>query len=130
MIDRTMIERRTLYRMARAALVTISSMLMLSLTLLLAACFPIAQPRSVADSLVYVEGQTQAVVRTCTRLSDERRITVQQAIGCKTAAEQSFFAIDVGRGAAKAGDLTKAQAQLDVARTLLIELEKLTGGAK
>lgn len=96
----------------------------------LAACVPLTAPRDTNDALAYAEGQVQGVVRACARLNDERRISLESAARCKTATDQAFAAIDIGRGAFAAGDITQAQAQLELARTLLLELEKITGGQK
>lgn len=121
----------TLYqreRFARLGAWGVIGLTVAGIALMLAACVPLAAPRNVSDSLAYVESQVQGLVRTCTTLNNERRITLAQAVQCDGVTRQAFTAIDLGRGAAQAGDLTRAEAQLSVVRTLLIEAEKITGG--
>ena len=117
-------------RAVRTAIAGILALAALIVVLATAACVPMVAPRDTNDSLAYAEGQVQAIARTCARLNDERRISLESAVRCKAGTDQAFTAIDVGRGAFASGDVTKAQAQLELARALLIELERITGGAK
>lgn len=120
----------TLYqreRFARLGAWGVIGMTLAGIVLMLSACVQMAAPRNVGDSLAYVESQVQGVVRSCTTLNNERRITLAQAVQCDGVTRQAFTAIDLGRGAAQAGDLTRAEAQLAVVRTLLVEAEKITG---
>lgn len=123
---RTAAEQKRLIAMARGGLAVLGGILALSIVLLATACAPLAAPRTAGESLAYVESQVQAAVRTCTTLNSERRITLEQAVRCDQLTRQAFTAIDVGRGAATAGDIKSAEAQLAIVRSLLIEAEKLT----
>jgi len=116
-------------RMARAGAWGVISVTVAGILLMLAACVQMAAPRNVSESLAYVESQVQGVVKTCTTLNNERRITLAQAVQCDGVTRQAFTAIDLGRGAAQAGDLTRAEAQLAVVRSLLIEAERITRSA-
>ena len=91
------------------------------------ACANFSAPRGTGDTIAYTEAQVQALARSCATMNDERRITLAQAVRCKQVTDQSFVAIDVARGAYGAGDLTKAQGQLELARTLLLEAERIVG---
>lgn len=122
--------RPTRYRLARTALWSIVGLYAALTLLLVAGCAPLAAPRNTSDSLAYAEGQVQALTRACTTLNDERRISLEQAVRCKAASDQAFTAIDVGRGALRAGDVSRAEGQLALARTILVELERITGGQK
>ena len=115
--------------MARVGALSVISLTVAGILLMLAACVQMTAPRSVGESLAYVESQVQGVVRTCTTLNNERRITLAQAVQCDGVTRQAFTAIDLGRGAAQAGDMTRAEAQLAVVRSLLVEAEKLTRSA-
>jgi hypothetical protein len=116
-------------RMARVGALSVISLTVAGILLMLAACVQMTAPRNVSESLAYVESQVQGVVRTCTTLNNERRITLAQAVQCDGVTRQAFTAIDLGRGAAQAGDMTRAEAQLSVVRSLLIEAEKITRSA-
>lgn len=122
--------RPSRYRMARAGLWSIVVLYAALTVLLVSGCATMVAPRDTNDALAYAEGQVQGIARACARLNDERRISLESAVRCQSGTNQAFTAIDVGRGAFAAGDLTKAQAQLELARTLLLELEKITGGQK
>lgn len=125
-----MLRRYSTYRLARATLWLIVGLYAAFTLLVVAACTPLATPRNTTESLAYLEGQVQALTRTCTTLNDERRITLEQAVRCKTVTDQAYAAVDIGRGAARAGDLSRADAQLQIARTLLLEIERITGAPK
>lgn len=92
-------------------------------------CANMMAPRNMGDSIAYMESQVQGVVRTCATLNDERRITLPQARQCKSVTDQAFAAVDLARTAFRAGDLTNAQAQLTLARSILIEAERIAKGA-
>lgn len=118
-------------RTAHRALALIIALWGLALVMLVSsACTPLAKPATVAQSLAYVEGQVQAAVRTCARLNDERRITIEQATRCQAVTSQAFAAVDVGMGAVKSGNSTRAESQLAAVRILLLEAERIAGGAK
>lgn len=124
---RSIAEQNRLIKLARFGLAGVTALAVLVVVLLLSACVQMAAPRNVSDSLAYVESQVQGLVKTCTTLNNERRITLAQAVQCDGVTRQAFTAIDLGRGAAQAGDLTRAEAQLSVVRALLVEAEKITG---
>lgn len=127
---RTAWERDRIETMARFGTRALLVLMVLTVAMLAAACVHLVAPRNTADSLAYAEGQVQALARSCTTLNDERRITLEQAVRCRGASDQAFAAIDIGRTAARAGDITKADAQLQLVRGLLVELERITGGPK
>ena len=115
-------------RRALAAIIAVWGIVLVMVVL--SACTPLAKPATVAQSLAYVEGQVQAAVRTCARLNDERRIALEQATRCQAVTSQAFAAVDVGMGAARGGDSARAESQLAAVRILLIEAERIAGGAK
>jgi hypothetical protein len=61
-------------------------------------------PADVSQQLAYFEVSTQAMVKLCTTLVAEKRITVEQAVQCDNKTKSAFSMIDTGRSAFKAGN--------------------------
>lgn len=90
----------------------------------LVACVPVASA-DVATQLAVAESNTQAALRTCTRLLDERRISIADATRCDSVTRQAFALIDGGRLAAKTGDISGAEKALGATRAILVEAERI-----
>lgn len=93
------------------------------LSLALAACVSLEAPKSFEERLAYGYASVAASRATTTAMLERGRITVDEARNAQALADQSRTALDLARGTFKAGDISTAESQLNLALTVLTSLE-------
>ena len=97
--------------------------LALAYTLLLVGCVALQAPQSFDERLAYGYAGVAAARSTATAMLERGRLTVAEARDAQGMADTTRTALDVARGSYKAGDISTATGQLDLALKALVALE-------
>jgi uncharacterized lipoprotein YajG len=92
-------------------------------TLLLAACVSMEKPTDFTDQLVYASKSIEAVADTASAMVERGRLTKEQGREALALIDQATAALDLARASQGKGDMTTAQGQLNLALTLLTQVE-------
>jgi hypothetical protein len=92
-------------------------------TLFLAGCVSMEKPTSFTDQLVYASKSIEAVTDTASSMYERGRLTKEQGREALAMIDQATAALDLARASQGKGDITTAQGQLNLALTLLTQIE-------
>lgn len=107
------------------------SFAMLMSVLALAACASVVAPKSVDQSLAYVEAGSTVARQALTSLLLQRQVSKEKAAAFGESMDRVDAAVDIGRSLKASGDLSGAKTQLELAQKLLTQLQaELTAAAK
>lgn len=93
--------------------------------LVLTGCATIATPQSFDQRLAYAAGTTTATRWSCADAYQRQRIDQPAAAQCLALTDHAMRTISAARLLSGAGDAGSAQAQLDLALGLLLEVERM-----
>jgi ABC-type branched-subunit amino acid transport system ATPase component len=98
------------------------------LLLALVACAAIEAPKSFNDRLAYGYASVAASRNTAASMLERGRITKDEAKQVQALADQSRAGLDIARGMAGKGDIKGAEGQLQLALTVLTQVEAYLKG--
>ena len=88
-----------------------------------AGCVSLEAPKTFNDKLAYGYASLTASRSTATDLLQRQRIAKDEAVQIQALADQTRSGLDLARGTALKGDMVSAQGQLDLALSVLTQLE-------
>jgi enamine deaminase RidA (YjgF/YER057c/UK114 family) len=92
-------------------------------TFFLAGCVSMEKPTSFTDQLVYASKSIEAVAETASAMVERGRLTKEQGREALALIDQAVASLDLARASQGKGDITTAQGQLNLALTLLTQVE-------
>ena len=94
-----------------------------AIAVLLTSCVSMEAPKSFNEKLAYAYAGVASTRSTAASMLERKRISVEEARQMQAGADKARAALDLARGAQISGDMTTAQGQLDLAMTVLTQLE-------
>lgn len=116
---------RTLKFLSYAALLTLAAAFIVAT---LPGCVSLEAPKSFNEKLAYGYASVAASRATAASMLERKRITVEEAQKAQALANQSRTALDLAKGTYATGDVSTAQGQLDLALTVVTNLEAFLKG--
>lgn len=95
------------------------------IVLMMTACATTAVPQTLDQRLAYVYGSVTATRYSCADAVQRQRIDKTAATQCLMLTDRARRTVDAARLLVVSGDLEGAQAQLELATGLLLEVEKM-----
>ena len=95
------------------------------IVLMMTACATITAPQSLDQRLAYAYGSVTATRYSCADAVQRQRIDKTAATQCLMLTDRARRTVDAARLLVVSGDLESAQAQLELATGLLLEVEKM-----
>ena len=112
--------------MIRNSFVILFAMFLVGCATMQAATPPV--PQNTTQGLILAAYETAAIVNAATDSYEQELISLGALDTILVSAQQAQVAIDLGGAAVGTGDLSTAQAQLTLARNMLLAMKTLLGG--